>query len=212
MSILNEVIQRFALLLVLLAKSQLSSGSSSVSLTVEGGVSLVGPHCPGTVRLFCEGVNLTTLTWIYNGNIEIADTYFSDDPINTQKTTSNPAFLSVQLIAVSQSTTIFANFSSILTVNLSQLEQQGIRNISCGDPSTMETVPVGVRILRESVPSDPQFDNVTLLEDQLIISWEKVQPVRGGSLLMYSFFKHCLSLFRLPLDASNILKEDLTIE
>ena len=36
---------------------------SSVSLTVEGGVSLVGEHCPGTVRLFCEGVDLTRLEW-----------------------------------------------------------------------------------------------------------------------------------------------------
>ena len=42
--------------------------SELVSLTVEGGVSLVGPHCPGTVRLFCEGVDLTTFTWMYNGD------------------------------------------------------------------------------------------------------------------------------------------------
>ena len=37
--------------------------SSSVSLTVEGGMSLVGEYCPGTVRLFCEGVDLTQLEW-----------------------------------------------------------------------------------------------------------------------------------------------------
>ncbi len=37
--------------------------SSSVSLTVEGGVSLVGELCPGTVRLFCEGIGLTQLEW-----------------------------------------------------------------------------------------------------------------------------------------------------
>ena len=161
--------------------------SELVSLTVEGGVSLVGPHCPGIVRLFCEGVDLTTLTWMYNGDIDIAYSYYPDSSITTPKNTSNPAFVSVQLTAVSQSSLfVFANFSSILTVDLSQLEQQNIMSISCGDPATRETVPVDVH--QDTVPADPQLltlsvQLVTSLEFDMTvfvvsISWMKLQPVR----------------------------------
>ena len=111
---------------LLLATTQLLSikatVQSSVSLTVEGGVSLVGPHCPGNVRLFCEGVELTVLMWRYNGTNGIEPTFASDATVSTLIRTSNPAFESVQLTAVS-SFIPFANFSSILTVVLYQLEQ-----------------------------------------------------------------------------------------
>ena len=53
----------YAGLLLIAAYSPVIVGSSFVMLTVEGGVSLVGPHCPGTVRLFCEGVGLAMLRW-----------------------------------------------------------------------------------------------------------------------------------------------------
>ena len=121
------------ILVLMTAQTLLRPVRTSVSLTVEGGVSLVGPHCPGTVRLFCEGVDLTTFRWIYNGNINIGDLYHPDDSINDPSSTSNPAFVSVQLTAVSQSllNPVFGNFYSILTVDLSQLEQQNIKNISC---------------------------------------------------------------------------------
>ena len=116
-------------LVLMTAQTLLRPVRTSVSLTVEGGVSLVGYHCPGTVRLFCEGVDLTTFGWIYNGNINIGYLYHPDDSINTPSSTSNPAFVSVQLTAVSQSllNPVFGNFSSILTVDLSQLEQQNIK-------------------------------------------------------------------------------------
>ena len=163
--------------------------SELVSLTVEGGVSLVGPHCHGTVRLFCEGVDLTTLTWMYNGDIDIED-YYPDDSITTPTSTSNPAFVSVQLTAVSQNllSRNFGNFSSILTVDLSQLEQPKIMNISCGDPVIRGTVPVDVHIVQDTVPADPQLhtlriQSATTLEFDVTmfavsISWMKLQPVR----------------------------------
>ena len=163
--------------------------SELVSLTVEGGVSLVGPYCPGTVRLFCEGVELTTLTWMYNGDIDIED-YSPDDSITTPTNTFNPAFVSVQLTAVSQNllSPVFGNFSSILTVDLSQLEQQNILSISCGDPAIRGTVSVDVHIVQDTVPADPQLHTlsvqlVTTLEFDMTvfavsISWMKLQPVR----------------------------------
>ena len=163
--------------------------SELVSLTVEGGVSLVGPHCPGTVRLFCEGVDLTTFTWMYNGDIDIED-YYPDDSVTTPTSTFNPAFVSVQLTAVSQSllNPVFGNLSSILTVDLSQLEQQNIMSISCGDPAIRGTVPVDVHIVQDTVPANPQLQTlsvqlVTILEFDMTvfvvsISWMKLQPVR----------------------------------
>ena len=128
---------------------------SAVNLTVEEGVSLVGPHCPGTVRLFCEGIRLTALGWMYNGSIEIEPTFSPDDTISTSTT----AFFNIQLKNVSQSSDDrrFANFSSILTVNLSQLEQHNIMSISCGDPLTRESVPVDVQISAEIVPAIPKI-------------------------------------------------------
>ena len=178
-------------LVLMTAQTLLIPVRSSVSLTVEGGVSLVSPHCPGTVRLFCEGVELTTLTWRYNGDIDIADSYHLDDSITTPtKVTSNPAFVSVQLTAVSQNSLnpVFGNFTSILTVDLSQLEQQNIMSISCGDPATRGTVPVDVHIVQDTVQADPQLHSlsvqlVTTLEFDItvfavLISWMKLQPVR----------------------------------
>ena len=164
---------------------------SSVSLTVEGGVSLVGPHCPGTIRLFCEGVDFPTFRWIYNGNIDIGYSYHSDAFPGTQTSTSNPAFVSIQLIAVSQYSPDprFANFSSILSVNLSQLEQQKIKNISCGDPWIFDTVPVDVHIVHETLPAAPNFISLSVqlaavLKNKsdsmiiiLLVLWGKLRPV-----------------------------------
>ncbi len=55
-----------------------------VSLTVEGGVSLVGEHCPGTVRLFREGVDITVLRWTYNGDKSEIPHLGPDDPQQLQ--------------------------------------------------------------------------------------------------------------------------------
>ena len=178
------------ILALMTAQTLLRPVRTSVSLTVEGGVSLVGPHCPGTVRLFCEGVDLTTFRWMYNGNTNIGDFYDTDDSITTPSSTSNPAFVSVQLTAVSQSllNPVFGNFSSVLTVDLSQLEQQNIKNISCGSPGTRETVPVDVHIAQETAPADPQFStlSVTILDLKTFtvsVSWMELQPVRCVQLL-----------------------------
>ena len=83
---------------------------------------------------------------------------------------------------------VFGNFSSILTVDLSQLEQQNIKNISCGSPGTRETVPVDLHIAQETAPAEPQLIELRAqsdIEHQLhsniivvSISWMKLQSVR----------------------------------
>ena len=152
----------------------LTSGSAQVSLHVEEGVSLVGPHCPGTVRLFCEGVDLTLLTWLYNGRFMIGDRFTPDDTITT-RADSNPAFVSVQLTKVSQSSNpIFGNFSSILTVNVSILEQQNIVNISCGDIITRSTISVDLNYNSlEALPQQPQLIKVNKIDNFIIVVWKK---------------------------------------
>ncbi len=58
-----------------------------VSLTVEGGGNLVGEHCPGTVRLFCEGVDLTLLEWrfYHDDDMYISEHFDIDNANETTK-------------------------------------------------------------------------------------------------------------------------------
>ena len=189
----------FILLLMLVSSifRYASSSTSLVSLTVEGGVSLVGLHCPGTVRLFCEGVDLTTLEWEYN-DFAIELFYVpSDSADTTPRPLANSAFVSVQLIRVSRNTILMtANFSSILTVDLSQLEQQNIRSISCGDAVTRSTVPVDVHIIQETVPADPQLIGVnatSTFDDKLTsfvaIKWKLVCT---SPIVVTNLFTQCI--------------------
>ena len=156
--------------------------NSSVSLTVEGGVSLVGEHCPGTVRLFCEGVNLVQLRWIYNGNNFICS-FVSDSDISSTpiQLSSYPAFLSVQLTNVSSQFLARGqtHFSSVLTVDVEQLQTQGIIDISCGDVITFETIQVDPIITQETTPDNPKVSSISAcyhsgLLNSLQISWIKL--------------------------------------
>ncbi len=132
-----------------------------VSLTVEEEVSLVGEHCPGTVRLFCEGVDLTQLRWRYNGANRVYSFMTTDLPMSAVP--SNPAFVHVQLINVTQtpSDPRFAQFISVLTVDITQLHSQNIASISCGDSGTIATEQVSVIPQQPSVPNSPVITAVT---------------------------------------------------
>ncbi len=126
---------------------------ASVTLTVEGGVSLVGEHCPGTVRLFCEGVNLDYLRWSYDtglGLVTINPIIFPSgiDLASNQ----NSAFLTIQVVNISRGqNNSTAYFSTILIADLVQLAQQNITRITCGQLENItDSVAVDVTIL---VPS-----------------------------------------------------------
>ena len=152
----------------------------SVSLTVEGGVSLVGPHCPGPVRLFCEGVELTTLRWNYNRENYLIGSFYPDSNSPSSETPSNAAFVDLRLTKVINTTISqdFANFSSVLTVDLVQLQQQNISSIVCGDPGAMAVTPVGVQVLQPSIPRRPNVTTVTAtyqsgILNQIKVTWGK---------------------------------------
>ncbi len=129
---------------------------ASVNLTVEGGVNLVDENCPGIVTLLCEGVDINQLRWRYNGvNIVI----YSSDSSPSQSQPSQ-TFPSVELVSISQNTVDLnrANFTSILTANLSRLQSDNIMEIECGDAATFQIEPVNVRIIDQK---DPTFSMVT---------------------------------------------------
>ena len=130
-----------------------------VSLTVEG--SLVGEHCPRTVRLFCKGVDLSILRWRYNGGTGIYS--FSTTDLPMISILSSPAFMSVELTNVTQTPNDprFAQFTSVLIVDIAQLQAQNVASINCGDPGTIATEPVNVIILKPSVPNNPVITAVT---------------------------------------------------
>ncbi len=133
---------------------------ASVNLTVEGGVNLVDENCPGIVTLFCEGVDINQLRWRYNGDIRIF--VYSSDSSPSQSQPSQ-TFPSVELATISQSSvdTNLANFTSILTANLSRLQSDNVMNIECGDAATFQIEPVNVQIIERSRPRDPSFSMVT---------------------------------------------------
>ncbi len=146
---------------------------SKVAFTVERGVSLVGELCPGTVRLFCEGVDLTHLRWSYNSTDQEIVFLELDDETRTINLSSSSPFISVELSSVSQSAELaFGNLSSILTLNISQLEQQHITEIRCGDTATFDTVPVNVQLRQQSPPESPQLINISFSKIKLIVLWE----------------------------------------
>ena len=151
-----------------------SSGNvPSVSLTVERGVSLVGPHCPGTVRLFCEGVELVSLRWRYNNQSVLIQSFNTNDS-PTNVTHSNPAVKNVELVRATQlNDPRFANFSSILTVDLTELHEQHITEINCGDPGTIDSEPVS---LQPNVPDRPNVTAVTVAyqSSNIRVTWERL--------------------------------------
>ena len=135
-------------------------------------MSLVGEHCPGTVRLFCEGVDLEYLRWTYNATMPVEDPVIqvilpSDadmTPFVESVAFRNPAFLTVEVDLVSTKTIneiSVANFFTILTVDLAQLAQQNITSITCGQLGHLtDSLAVNVTILRPSFIA-PRTLNIT---------------------------------------------------
>ncbi len=133
---------------------------ASVDLTVEGGINLVDEICPGIVTLLCEGVDINQLRWRYNRDTNIF--MYSADSSPSQSQLSQ-TFLSVELVTISQNMVDRnrANFTSILTANLSRLQSDNVMNIECGDAATFQIEPVNVQIIDRSKPRDPKFSMVT---------------------------------------------------
>ena len=117
-------------------------------------------NCPGIVTLLCEGVDINQLRWRYNGDNNIV--IYSSDSSPSQSQPSQ-TFPSVVLVSISQNMVDLnrANFTSILTANLSRLQSDNVMEIECGDAATFQIEPVNVRIIDRSEPRNPSFSMVT---------------------------------------------------
>ncbi len=124
-----------------------------------------------SVMLICEGVDLVSLRWSYigsNSSKSVVLQVFLTDHSNTT-VSSNPAFLSIQLVTVSDMGTP-ANFTSMLTVDLMELENQNITSITCGDVATYEEKLVSDIILdlvNTKITANYQLGVLTTIEVQL---------------------------------------------
>ncbi len=141
-----------------------------------------------SVRLICEGIDLHQLDWNYrpaksSENVQLGMSFLADDPpqdfASTVTDNNNPAFLTVQLVTVSRHSELntLANFSSILTVDLLELETQGITSITCGDVSAYE----------EKMVSDItvwDLTEITAMYQLGALTSVEVHLVSGASLLL----------------------------
>ena len=135
------------------------------------------------MRLFCEGTDLTSLRWTFNGDTEI-DTFLPIDVEIARPLHEHRPFIFVALIEVVQNPnkSVYGNFSSVLTVDLSQLEQN-VTNISCGDPGTIDAEPVNVTTILQSVPANPNITEVSATYnsaglESIKVAWNKVVSLK----------------------------------
>ena len=140
-------------------------------MTVEAGVSLVGTHCSGTARLFCEGMDIAFLGWAFNAGDIIdriqADEHAPSSPIYP----TNPAFVSVTISNFSLNSEVHRvyYFFSVLTVDLIELGKQHIKNITCGDLKDNDTQKVDVdNYFTPNVTATYQSGNLSKVEVLLV--------------------------------------------
>ena len=126
---------------IIIAMAMLLCVAAEVYLTVKNEEKVAcSENARLSVMLICEGVDLVSLRWSYigsNSSKSVELQVFLADHSNNITVSSNPAFLSVQLVTVSDMETL-ANFTSMLTVDLQELENQDITSITCGDVATYE--------------------------------------------------------------------------
>lgn len=137
------------------------------------------------VRLFCEGTGLSFLHWSFNGKEKIVTFFSSGDATKTD----NPAFVFVELTNVAQSSEGTSNnFSSILTVDLSYLEEQNVTNITCGDSRESMTILTNVTIIKQSFPDRLNITRVKAIYNSTGIRkvtavWKKVVSINFAVLV-----------------------------
>ena len=91
-------------------------------------------------------MDLRSLGWTYNGNSVLVDRIEKDHHVPSSICPTNPAFVTVNITNISNDkTTGLANFSSVLTLNLLELDKQDIQNITCGDLLYKNTLHLNYR-------------------------------------------------------------------
>ncbi len=160
----------------------------SVNLfTEDGKEKLSGSHCPATIKLICNAVDVHFLRWTYNNPIYITS-FQTDNEKNVDLImTDHTAFPFVQLtqfnVYQNQENQQRINASAILNTNLSELYKQNIEIISCGGSvSVIKTISVNISILQPSFHSvSPNVYTSVLVRyesgllSSIDVSWRKFQ-------------------------------------
>ena len=126
-------------------------GTSVSVITDDGKDTLSGSYCPTTVKLICNVTNAPYLRWTYNTSKNIIVTFLPDGVVRYVPIAAFPFYQLTQFNVCKNRTLI--NASTILTVDLSDLNKQNIEIISCGFSSLDKTVPVNISILQPTFPS-----------------------------------------------------------
>ncbi len=93
---------------------------------------------------------------------------------------NNPAFLTVNVVSISMTNINgknLANFSTILTVDLNQLAEQSVTDISCG-ALQLVTVSVNVSILKPAAASTLNITSVLATYHSRSLSSVQVQWIK----------------------------------
>ncbi len=160
-------------------------GTSVSVITDDGKDTLSGSYCPTTVKLICNVTNLPHLRWTYAYNASKTNIIVHFQPDSVIPHYPNAAFPFYQLTEFSvfnYKNQLLMNASTILTVDLSNLNKQNIKNIYCGSSAVYKTVPVNISILQPSFPSvSPQVYTAVIvryesgLVSSMDVSWRKFQ-------------------------------------
>ncbi|XP_064406269.1 uncharacterized protein LOC135351235 [Halichondria panicea] len=157
-------------------------GTSVSVITDDGKDTLSGSYCPTTVKLICNVTSLPHLRWTYNTSKNIIVIFHSDSVVR-YPIAAFPFYQLTQFnVYKNNMNRTLINASTILTVDLSDLNKQNIEIISCGFSALDKTVPVNISILQPSFPSvSPQVYTAVIVcyESGLVssvdVSWRKFQ-------------------------------------
>ncbi|XP_064406250.1 uncharacterized protein LOC135351213 isoform X2 [Halichondria panicea] len=173
---------KYYFLLFILSWLHYCQGTSVSVITDDGKDTLSGSYCPTTVKLICNVTNFPHLRWTYNTSKNII-VIFNSDSVVRYPIAAFPFYQLTQFnVYKNHMNRTLINASTILTVDLSDLNKQNIEIISCGFSALDKTVPVNISILQPSFPSvSPQVYTAVIVcyESGLVssvdISWRKFQ-------------------------------------
>ncbi len=160
-------------------------GSSVSLITDDGKDTLSGLYCPTTVTLICNATKVPLLRWTYTCNAsKNAIVHFQPDSgiIPGYPNSAFPFYQLTQFSAFEYKNKLLMNASTILTVDLSNLNKQNIETISCGSSGESKAVPVNISILQPAFAffGPKMFTAVIVcyesgLVSSVEVSWRKFQ-------------------------------------
>ncbi len=121
-------------------------------------------------------------TYAYNASKNTIVNFQPDSVIPNYPNAAFPFYQLTEFSVFNYKNQLLMNASTILTVDLSNLNKQNIKNIYCGSSAVYKTVPVNISILQPSFPffSHKVYASVIVryesgLVSSMDVSWRKFQ-------------------------------------